>query len=152
MGVAEAMKAKYKLEKRKRGYVIARIKDRWVCIATQLLVGKLMRKCHVNEVVASVIALAEQCVEEVQFNWAQFLCKEFLMNCKEAQDQGKTFHYVWLLLSILLIISELPTASLFPTIDRNLPKAVRYTSLWAMKDAAWIREIKVFWAFIKACL
>lgn len=30
----EAMKAKYKLEKKKWGYIIARIKDRGVCIST----------------------------------------------------------------------------------------------------------------------
>ena len=34
LALAEAMKAKYKLEKRKRGYVIARIKDHGVHVAT----------------------------------------------------------------------------------------------------------------------
>lgn len=56
---------------------------------------------------------------------------------------------MWLLLSILLVAGELPTASQFPAIERNLPKAVRYTSLWETKDATRIREIKVFWAFIE---
>lgn len=85
MGLTEAMKAKYKLDKRMRGYVIASIKDRGVLVATQLLANKLMRKFRADEVPAFVIALAEQCVEGVQFNWAQFLCEEFLTNCKEAQ-------------------------------------------------------------------
>ena len=59
LALTEAMKAKYKLEKKKRGYTIASIKDKGVHVATQLLVGKLMRKCHTDEVPASVIALAE---------------------------------------------------------------------------------------------
>lgn len=68
LALIEAMKPKYKLEKRKQGYVIASIKEKGVCIATQLLAGKLMRKCCTNEVPASVITLAEQCAEGVQFN------------------------------------------------------------------------------------
>lgn len=66
-----------------------------------------MRKCHVDKMPAFVIALAEQCAEGVQFNWVQFLCDEFLTNCREAQEQGKTSHYTWLLLSILLVIGDL---------------------------------------------
>lgn len=53
------MNAKYKLEKRKRGYVIASIKDKGVHVATQLLASKLMSKCHADKVPASVIALVE---------------------------------------------------------------------------------------------
>ncbi len=34
LALTEVMKAKYKLEKRKRGYVITSIKDQGVCIAT----------------------------------------------------------------------------------------------------------------------
>jgi len=34
LALAKAMKAKYKLEKRKRGYEIPSIKDQEVCIAT----------------------------------------------------------------------------------------------------------------------
>jgi len=60
-----------------------------------------MRKCHADEVPTHVIVLAEQCAEGVQFNCAQFLCNEFLTNCKEAQEKGNNFHYVWLLLSDL---------------------------------------------------
>ncbi len=111
-----------------------------------------MSKCYADEVPASVIALAEQCVEGIQFNWAQFLCDKFSINCQEAQEQGKTFHYAWFLLSILLVAGELPKDSQFPTVERDLPKAVRYTSLWETKDAMRIQEIKVFLAFIEVCL
>ena len=50
--------------------MITSIQDKGVHIATQLLVGKVMRKCHSNEVLATVIALVEQCAEGLQFNWA----------------------------------------------------------------------------------
>lgn len=65
MGLTDAMKIKYKLENWKWGYAIASIKDRGVRITTQLLAGKLMRKCHTDEVLTNVIALLEQCVERV---------------------------------------------------------------------------------------
>lgn len=76
-----------------------------------------MRKCRGSEVSTMVIALAEQCREGVRFNWAQILCDEYLTNCMEAQEQGKTFHYVWLLLSILLVTGELLEDSQFPPLD-----------------------------------
>ena len=66
--LAEAMKRKYKLEKKKRGYVISSIKDKGVCVATQLLARKVMRKFHGDELLALVVALAEQCTKGVQFN------------------------------------------------------------------------------------
>lgn len=58
LALIEAMKRKYKLEKKKRGYTIINIKDNGVHVATQLLVGKVMRKCHGDEVPAPVVALA----------------------------------------------------------------------------------------------
>lgn len=82
----EAIKKKYKLEKKQRGYVITSIQDKWVRVTTQLLAGKVMRKFHSNEVPTIVIALTEQCVEGVQFKWAQFLYEEFLTNSKEAHE------------------------------------------------------------------
>ncbi len=84
IALAEAMKAKYKLEKKKRGYSITSIKEKGVRVATQLLAGKVMRKCHADEVLVLVVALVEQCAEGVQFNWAEFLCKEVLINRHEA--------------------------------------------------------------------
>lgn len=117
LALAKAMKAKYKLEKKKRGYAISSIKDKGVHIETQLLAGKVMRKCRADEVPVPVVALDEQCTEGVQFNWVKFLYEEFLLNYREAQEQGKTFHYAWLLLSILLVAREMPEDSQFPNID-----------------------------------
>ena len=68
LAIAEAMKKKYKLEKKKRGYAISDIKDKVVHVATQILAGKVMHKCRADEVPASVVALAKQYAEGVQFN------------------------------------------------------------------------------------
>lgn len=61
LALVEAMKKKYKLEKKKRGYAISSIKDKGVHVGTQLLAGKVMRKCCGNEVPMPVVALDEQC-------------------------------------------------------------------------------------------
>lgn len=52
-----------------------------------------MQKWHMDEVPAPVVAFSTQCIEGVEFNWADYLCKEFLEDCKEAQEQRKTLHY-----------------------------------------------------------
>lgn len=74
------------------------------------------------------------------------------MNFREAREQGKTFHYTWLLLKILLVTGELPKGSQFPDIEKDLPEAVWYNSLQATKDATRIREIKVFLIFMEASI
>ena len=71
------MKTKYKLEKKKCGYAIVSIKDKGMRIATQLLAGKLMQKCHSDEVLAPVVALAKKCMEGVQFNWLSSSMRNF---------------------------------------------------------------------------
>lgn len=63
LALAEAIKKKYKLEKKKRGYAINSIKDKGVCVATQLLDSKVMRKFRNDEVLVLVVVLAEQCAE-----------------------------------------------------------------------------------------
>jgi len=129
LAITEAMKKKYKLAKKKRGYAISSINDKAVRVVTQMLVGKVMCKCRAEEVPTSMVALAKQCAEGVQFNWSKFLCKEFLENFYKAQEQGKMFHYAWLLLSIVLMAGELPEDSQFPTIDMDLLEAAKYASL-----------------------
>lgn len=120
------MKGKYKLEKKKRSYIISSIRDKGVRIATQLLDNKMMRKCRADEVPVPVVMVAEECMEGVQFNWVEFLCEEFLINCREAHVHDKTFHYAWFLLSILLAVGELPEDNQFPHIDRELPEVSKY--------------------------
>ena len=55
--LAEAMKEKFKLVKKPRGYAISSISDPVVKVATQILAGKVMRKCHTDEVPVLVVAL-----------------------------------------------------------------------------------------------
>ena len=50
MALVEAMKKKFKLEKKKRGYAISNIKNPAVKVETQILVRKVMWKCYVDEV------------------------------------------------------------------------------------------------------
>lgn len=59
------------------------------------------------------------------------------------------FHCAWLLPSIVLMAKEVPEDSQFPTIDRDLLEAVRYTSLWATKDDTRICDSKIFWVFME---
>lgn len=84
MAIAEAIKKKYKLVRKKTGYAISSISYKAVKVVTQILASKVMRKCHIDKVPAPVVTLAEQCMNGVQFNWSEFLYKEFLENCHEA--------------------------------------------------------------------
>jgi len=65
LATMEAMKRKYKMEKKKMGYAISSMNDKTVRVATQILIGKVMCKCHTDEVPAPVVPLAEQCMEGV---------------------------------------------------------------------------------------
>lgn len=64
LALAEAMKKKFKLEK-KRGYAISSISNPAVKVETQILAGKVMRKCCTDEVPVPVIVLMAQCAKGV---------------------------------------------------------------------------------------
>ena len=68
--LAEVMKEKLKMVKKPRGDAISSICDPVVKVAMHILARKVMRKCCIDEVLAPMIALAAQCVEGFQFNWA----------------------------------------------------------------------------------
>jgi len=55
----EAMKKKYQLVKKKRGYTISSIKDKAIHVATQILVEKVMHKFRADEVATLVIVLTK---------------------------------------------------------------------------------------------
>lgn len=84
LALAKSMKKKFKLEKKKRGYAISPLNNPAVKVSMQILVGKVMRKCHADEVPAPMIVLVTQCAEGFQFNWANYLCGEFLANYRKA--------------------------------------------------------------------
>lgn len=72
--LAETMKEKCKLVKEPWDYAILIICDPVVMVAMQILAGKVMRKCRIDEVSVPVVALVAQCAEGVQFNCASYLC------------------------------------------------------------------------------
>lgn len=76
------MKDKLKLVKKLQGYSVTSITNLAVKVSTQILAGKVMRKCRMDDVSAPVFSLVAQCIEGVQFNWVHYLCSEFLANCK----------------------------------------------------------------------
>lgn len=55
--LAKAMKDKFKHAKKPHSYAITSIVDLAVKVATQILAGNIMRKCHAYEVLAPVVAL-----------------------------------------------------------------------------------------------
>lgn len=65
---AEWMKDKFKLAKKLRGYSISNITNPAIKVVAQILAGKIMRKCHTDEVLAPVVSLVAQCMEGVQFS------------------------------------------------------------------------------------
>lgn len=148
--LVEKMKDKFKLVKKSRGYSITSINDPTVEVAMQILVAKVMRKCRTDKVSAPVVLLVAQCTEGLQFNWACYQCSEFLTNCREAQDESKSFHYSWLLLLIMLVTWDLLEDNQFPLVEKDFPEATKFVSLWATKEATRFIESKVFWVLIEA--
>jgi len=65
LAIVEAMKKKFKLEKKKRGYAIYSINNVADRVTTQILARKFMRKCCVDEVPTLVVALTAKCAEGV---------------------------------------------------------------------------------------
>lgn len=59
---------------------------------------------------------------------------EFLENYHKPQEQSKSFHYVLLFFSIVLVAWELAEEIQFPSVMPDLPEVVRYASLWVTKD------------------
>lgn len=58
LAIVEAMKEKFNQEKKERGYVISSINSVVVRVVKLILVGKVIRKCHVDEFSAPVVALS----------------------------------------------------------------------------------------------
>lgn len=75
-----------------------------------------------------------------------------MKNCHDVQEQGKNFHYAWFLLSVMLVARELPQDNQFPNNDRGLPEAMKYASLWDMKDEKWIHDTKFFWVLMEVSI
>ena len=62
-------------------------------MGAKILAYKLLRKCHKEEVLAGVIAVAAQCAEGTSMTWAPYLLNLFLEDYKDVQDLGIELHY-----------------------------------------------------------
>ena len=113
-------------------------------MGTRLLACKLMRKCQVAIVPAYVIQLARQCVKGVFFNWAQYLCEEFLANVHKSNEQGTSFFYSWLLFLIALVAWDKPKELVIPKLPAGMCEGAWYAHLWDSKDKQHIEDNKVF--------
>lgn len=78
------------------------------------------------------------------------MCHEFLEDCREAQEDGKAFHYAWLLLLIAMVSWRTLEDIKFPTQDPDLCEVEKFTSLWEMKDLDHIIDINMFWVLFES--
>ena len=76
------IRQKYHVDHNTWAFIIKSISDQGTQLGTMLLAYKMMRKCQVTSVPAYIIRLAAN--EGVCFNWAQYLCDEFLTNVRKS--------------------------------------------------------------------
>jgi hypothetical protein len=87
-----------------------------VCLAYQLIVGKLVLKNRPTQVTRFIVDLTGKCAEGLQMNWARYLVNQLEIDCREVQYQGYEFHFSWFLIPIAFIAWELPEGATFSEI------------------------------------
>lgn len=125
--LTDQMKSDFRLVNKSQGYLISSISNEVVQFDAKILARKIMHKYRAHEVPAPVVSLAMQCNKGVQFNWAKYLCKYSLDDFCEVQEEGKGFHYMWLLLLITPIAWRMPEDSQFPTTNLELYEAAKFS-------------------------
>ena len=115
-------------------YKVASIESGVVCLACQLITGKMVHKNRPTQVSGFVVDLAGKCTEGLQMNWAKYLVNQLEIDCREAQDQGHEFHFSWLLILIALVAWELPEGATFPDLNPFKPLVVKFSTLWYSTD------------------
>jgi hypothetical protein len=90
--LAEQVKAHFIMTKGNKGIIIKEINDDATRLSCKLMMCNLLRKCHREEALVGVIALATQCMKGMKFSWALYLLKQFLLDCGDTQDNGTEFH------------------------------------------------------------
>jgi len=106
---------KYGTHRVLREVVISAIQDPEVRFATQLLACQLVRKCRKDECHVGVIHASERCAYGIKMSLALYLQDEFVVGCLKVQEQGKYFHYSWVLLLLAMILWKLPEGKPFET-------------------------------------
>ena len=81
-----------------------------------------------------VVDLTGKCVEGVQMNWSKYLADQIELDCREVQDQGYEFHFIWLLVLIAFVAWEMLEGATFPEVKPSEPSTARFTTLWYTND------------------
>jgi hypothetical protein len=105
-----------------------------VCLACQLIAGKLVKKNRPMQVRGFLVDLAGKCVEPMQMNWVSYLVNELEKDYREEQDQGYEFHFNWLLILIEFVTWEISEEATFLEVEPSEPLVARFTTLWYTSD------------------
>jgi hypothetical protein len=83
--LAQRIKESYgKVEKGKRDYTVASIQYGAVCLACQLITGKILRKNRPTQVIGFMVDLIGKCDEGMKMNWASYLVNELEKDCHKS--------------------------------------------------------------------
>lgn len=93
---------------------------------------------------------SRKCAKGVFFNWAQYLCDEFLANFRESQEHRTSFFFSWLLFLITLVAWDKPEESVILELPAGMCEGARYAHLWDSKDKQRIEDNKVFWVLFQS--
>jgi hypothetical protein len=127
------VKEKFGTSRRNRGIVLKDIKNNATRFTNKLMDCKLLRKFHKEEELAGFIVVVMHCMKGVMFSWKPYPMNQFLIDCRDTQDNGTEFHYSWLVILIVLVGWKEPKFSLF--LDRmGKCYVARYESLRQAKD------------------
>jgi hypothetical protein len=86
--IAEEVKAQFGTNRGNRGIVIKDINDPAMRFSMKLMACKLLRKCRKEEAPTGVIAAVVQCAKGIVLSWVPYLLNQFLIDCRDAQDNG----------------------------------------------------------------
>jgi hypothetical protein len=86
------VKAQFRTNRGTRGIIIKDINDHAIKFSTKSMACKILRKCINEESPSGVITIISQCTKGVVFSWAPYLLNHFLIDCRDAQDNGKKIH------------------------------------------------------------
>jgi hypothetical protein len=145
--IAELIKAQFGTSRGNRGIVIKDINDNAIRFSNKLMACNILRKCWKEEAPTGFIAVAAQITKGVMFSWAPYLLNQFLVDFRDAQDNGTEFHYSWMIILIALAGCQEPKFSVF--LDRKGKfYASRYESLWQAKDNKTQQENNIVFAML----
>jgi hypothetical protein len=122
------------VDKGTRGYKVASIHNGTVCLSYQMIAGKLLCKNQPTQVIGFVVDLTGKCAEGLQMNWAKYLVNQLELDYREAQDQGYTFHFSWLLLLIAFIAWKMLEGVTFMGIEPFEQLDMNFSTLWHSSD------------------